>query len=94
MASIPKKGKMAGTSNKGNLASISQKVLSLQPKPIDSTKCTPNKSLYHQILNNSKATSEKQAKQFNLGNTHCTANPIDAADFILEREYGDSSLFV
>ena len=29
-----------------------------------------------------------------MGNTHCTANPIDAADFILEREYGDSSLFV
>ena len=89
-----KKRKMAGTANKGNLAIISRKVLSLQPKPIDPKKCTPNKSLYHQILNNSQATSERQAKQFNLGNTHCTANPIDAADFILEREYKDSSLFI
>ena len=78
---------------KNKMASIAQKVLSLQPKAIDSTKCTPNKSLYQQILNNSQATSERQAKQFNLGNTHCTSNPIDAADFILEREYGDSSLW-
>ena len=80
--------------NQGNSASISAKVLTMQPLSIDPTKCTPNKSLYHQILNKSQATSERQAKQFNLGNTHCTANPIDAADFILEREYRESSLFV
>uniref|UniRef100_A0A7M5X6J9 Uncharacterized protein n=1 Tax=Clytia hemisphaerica TaxID=252671 RepID=A0A7M5X6J9_9CNID len=77
-----------------NLASIKQKVLSLKPLTIDPTRCTLNKSLYQQILNNRQSTSERQAKQFNLGNTHCTANPIDAADFILEREYGDSSLFI
>lgn len=76
------------------MASIAQQVLALKPLPIDPTKCTPNKSLYQQILNNSQATSERQAKQFNLGNTHITSNPVDAADFILEREYGDSSLFV
>eukprot|EP00111_Clytia_hemisphaerica_P010854 TCONS_00031760-protein len=76
------------------MASIAQQVLALKPIPIDPTKCTPNKSLYQQILNNSQATSERQAKQFNLGNTHITSNPVDAADFILEREYGDSSLFV
>ena len=75
------------------MSTIHQQVLSLQPKLIDSTKCTPNKSLYHQIINNSQATSERQAKQFNLGNTHCTANPIHAAEFILEREYGESALF-
>uniref|UniRef100_A0A7M5UYF9 Uncharacterized protein n=1 Tax=Clytia hemisphaerica TaxID=252671 RepID=A0A7M5UYF9_9CNID len=85
---------MAGIAYKENLANITANVLALKAQPIDPTKCTPNKSLYPQILNNSQATSERQAKQFNLGNTHCTANPIVAADFILEREYGDSSLFV
>ncbi|XP_066912123.1 uncharacterized protein [Clytia hemisphaerica] len=75
------------------MANIANKVLSLRPLPIDPTRCTPDKSLYEQILNNRPATSERQAKQFNLGNTHRTANPIDAADFILEREYGDSFLF-
>ena len=75
------------------MASIAQKILLLKPIPIDPTKCTPNKSLYQQILNDSQATSERQAKQFNLGNTYCTANPIHAAEFILEREYGDSALF-
>ena len=77
--------------------SIKQKLfsyISLQSKPIDPTKCTAKKSLYHQILKNSQATSERQARQFNLGNAHCTANPIDAAEFILEREYGESSLFI
>ncbi|XP_066924152.1 uncharacterized protein [Clytia hemisphaerica] len=85
---------MAATTSKVNLASITTKILTLKPLPIDVTKCTPNKSLYHQILNNRQSTSERQAKQFNLGNTHCTANPIDAADFVLEREYGESSLYV
>uniref|UniRef100_A0A7M5UK93 Uncharacterized protein n=1 Tax=Clytia hemisphaerica TaxID=252671 RepID=A0A7M5UK93_9CNID len=85
---------IAGIANQTNMAGITQKVLSLKPLPIDPTRCTPNKSLYQQILNNSQATSERQAKQFNLGNSHCTANPMHAADFVLEREYGDSSLFV
>uniref|UniRef100_A0A7M5XN37 Uncharacterized protein n=1 Tax=Clytia hemisphaerica TaxID=252671 RepID=A0A7M5XN37_9CNID len=80
--------------NQVNTGGIKQKVLSLKPLQIDPTRCTPNKSLYQQILNNSQATSERQAKQFNLGNSHCTANPMYAADFVLEREYGDSSLFV
>ena len=76
------------------MANIAQKLLSLKPSPIDPTKCTPSKSLYEQIIKNCQATSERQAQQFNLGNTHSTANPIDAADFILEREYGESSLFI
>ncbi|XP_066917654.1 uncharacterized protein [Clytia hemisphaerica] len=83
-----------GIANQTNMAGIMQKVLSLKPLPIDPTRCTLNKSLHQQILNNSQATSERQAKQFNLGNSHCTANPMHAADFVLEREYGDSSLFV
>eukprot|EP00111_Clytia_hemisphaerica_P022505 TCONS_00066176-protein len=85
---------IGGIANQTNMAGIIQKVLSLKPLPIDPTRCTTNKSLYQQIINNSQATSERQAKQFNLGNSHCTANPMHAADFIFEREYGDSSLFV
>eukprot|EP00111_Clytia_hemisphaerica_P008554 TCONS_00024983-protein len=85
---------IGGMANQMNMAGIIQKVLSLKPLPIDPTRCTSNKSLYQQILNNSEATSERQAKQFNLGNSHCTSNPMHAADFVLEREYGDSSLYV
>ena len=73
--------------------SIAQRLSLLQPKLIDPTKCTPSTSLYQQIVENSQATAERQAKQFNLGNTRSTGDPIDAAEFILEREYGDSSLF-
>ena len=73
--------------------SIAQRLSLLQPKLIDPTKCTSSTSLYQQIVENSQATAERQAKQFNLGNTHSTGDPIDAAEFILEREYGDSSLF-
>ncbi|XP_066917250.1 uncharacterized protein [Clytia hemisphaerica] len=94
MASRAKKQRIACATNKGNLASIAANIMRLQPILIDPSKCTPQKSLYRQIINDSQATSERQAKQFNLGNAHCTANPMHAADFILEREYGDSSLFV
>ena len=55
-------------------ARIVQKILSLQPKPINPTRCTPLKSLYQQIITNAQSTSERQAKQFNLGNTHCTVD--------------------
>ncbi|XP_066920861.1 uncharacterized protein [Clytia hemisphaerica] len=72
---------------------ITQKLLLLQPKLIDPTKCNTSTSLYQQIIKNNQATSERQSRMFNLGNTHHTENPIEAAEFILEREYGDSSLF-
>ncbi|XP_066912963.1 uncharacterized protein [Clytia hemisphaerica] len=77
------------------MADLSQMVLSLRPETIknDPEKCTQDTSLYHQIINNSKATLKRQVKQFNLGNDFYTANPIEAADFILKREYSDSSLF-
>ena len=50
-------------------ADITQKLAFLQPKPIDSSKCDPNKSLYWQIIRNNQTTLNRQAKQFNLGNS-------------------------
>ncbi|XP_066932884.1 uncharacterized protein [Clytia hemisphaerica] len=72
---------------------IVQKLSMLQPKPIDPTKCHPNKSLYWQIIRNNQTVSNRQAKQFNLGNTRTFTDPIKAAMFLLQREYGDSELF-
>ena len=74
-------------------ASIAQKLSLLQPKLINPTKCDPNKSLYGQIIRNNQATLKRQAKQFNLGNTLKFTDPIKAAQFLLQREYGTSSLF-
>ena len=48
---------------------IAQKLSLLQAKPIDPSKCDRNKSLYWQIIKNSKRALDRQAKQFNLGNT-------------------------
>ncbi|XP_066926240.1 uncharacterized protein [Clytia hemisphaerica] len=76
------------------MAGIVSKILSLKPNKIDPTKCDPEKSLYQQIRRNSEATSERQERQFNLGGMNFTSDPVRAAEFVLEREYGDSSLFV
>ncbi|XP_066925453.1 uncharacterized protein [Clytia hemisphaerica] len=73
---------------------MTQKLMLLQPKPIDPTKCNQNESLYWQIIRNNQTVSNRQAKQFNLGNTIKFNDPIKAAMFLLQREYGDSSLFV
>ena len=75
------------------MASIAQKLSLLQPKPIDPSKCDPNKSLYWQIIRNNQLASDRQAKQFNLGNSQRFTDPIKAAQYLLQREYGDSSLF-
>uniref|UniRef100_A0A7M5WW77 Uncharacterized protein n=1 Tax=Clytia hemisphaerica TaxID=252671 RepID=A0A7M5WW77_9CNID len=75
------------------MANIEQKLRLLQPKPIDPSKCDPNKSLYWQIIDNNQTALNRQAKQFNLGNTLKFNDPIKAAMFLLQREYGDSSLF-
>ncbi|XP_066930751.1 uncharacterized protein [Clytia hemisphaerica] len=72
---------------------IAQKLKLLQPKPIDPSKCDPNKSLYWQIIRNNQTALDRQAKQFNLGNTLTFNDPIKAAKFLLQREYGDSALF-
>ena len=75
------------------MASIVQRLQSLQPKSIEPSKCDPKISLYWQIIRNNQTVSNRQAKQFNLGNTLTFNDPIKAADFLLQREYGDSSLF-
>ena len=76
------------------MADIDKKLSLLQPKPIDPSKCDPNKSLYWRIIRNNQTALNRQAKQFNLGNTLKFTDPIKAAMFLLQREYGDSSLFV
>ena len=76
---------MAGIANKLNL---------LKPLVIDPTKCTTDKSLYQQILNTANERLKHQDKQwFDLGNAQTFNDPITAAEYLLEREYGDSSLF-
>ena len=75
------------------MADITKKLFLLRPKPIDPSQCTQNKSLYWQIIRNSQTALNRQAKQFNLGNTLKFNDPIKAAHFLLQREYGDSSLF-
>ena len=75
------------------MADVAQKLSLLQPKAIDPSKCNGKKSLYRQIITNNQIVSNRQAKQFNLGNTLKFNDPIKAAMFLLQREYGDSSLF-
>ena len=75
------------------IAGVAQRLLLLQPKPIDPTKCDQNKSLYWQIIRNNQTTLKRQAKQFNMGNTLKFTDPIKAALFLLQREYWNSFLF-
>ncbi|XP_066924418.1 uncharacterized protein [Clytia hemisphaerica] len=73
---------------------IKQKLLDLKPRRIDSTKCTQQKSLYEQIQRSKQARRDHQDKQwFNLGNGQTFNDPINAAEYLLEREYGDTFLF-
>ncbi|XP_066922338.1 uncharacterized protein [Clytia hemisphaerica] len=72
---------------------LRRKILSLKPKSIDTTKCTPRKSLYEQIIRTSQKRLSHQITQFNLGNGQVFTDPIQAAEYLLEREYGESFLF-
>ncbi|XP_066932435.1 uncharacterized protein [Clytia hemisphaerica] len=69
----------------------------LVPQKIDDTKCTTASSLYEQINGSNtaqKALLKQQSKQwFNLGNSQTFNDPIQAAKYLLEREYGESFLF-
>ena len=71
---------------------MQNKVLALKPKTINPTKCTPGNSLHQQVVRYSGKTLQQQTKQFNLGNGQIFINPIKAADYLLEREYSESSL--
>ena len=72
--------------------SIQTKLSGLKPLPIDVSKCT--QSLIQQIVNSSQQRLNDQEKQFNLGNGQTFADPFQAADYLLEREYGETSLFM
>ena len=74
---------------KNKMAQIAQKLLLLQPKSIDTSKCTQDKSVYWQIIWNNQTALDRQAKQFNLGNTHKFTDPIKAAHHLLQRANGN-----
>ena len=63
-----------------------QKIAALKSKIIDPSKCVPQRSLYQQILTNSKKVLNEQNKKFNLGNGQFFNDPIQAADQLLKRE--------
>ncbi|XP_066931381.1 uncharacterized protein [Clytia hemisphaerica] len=75
------------------MAGIAHRISLLQPKPIDPNKCTKGRSLYGQILGNVQTISKHQDKQYHLGNNQSFESPIQAAEYLLRREYGDTSLF-
>ncbi|XP_066927601.1 uncharacterized protein [Clytia hemisphaerica] len=72
---------------------IERNLLNLKPKSIDTTKCTPRKSLYEQIMRTSQERLSHQNTQFNMGNGQTFTDPIKAAEYLLEREYGDTFLY-
>ncbi|XP_066914135.1 uncharacterized protein [Clytia hemisphaerica] len=72
---------------------LQQKIIALEPKIIDPSKCLPRTSLYHQIQANAQSTIDNQNRKFNLGNGQLFTDPILAADQLLLREYADSALF-
>ena len=72
---------------------LSSDLSTLAPETIDPNKCIKQKSIYHQILKTSKKCVDKQVKLFNLGNGQFFNDAILAAEYLLQREYGDSFLF-
>ena len=52
-----------------------------------------NKSFSEKIKQNQQDISKGQRKQFNLGNGQLFQDPVKAAEYLLEREYGNSFLF-
>ncbi|XP_066933649.1 uncharacterized protein [Clytia hemisphaerica] len=72
---------------------LAQNLARLKYRTIDSTKCSPQKSLHQQILSSTHPILGRQTKQFNLGNAKTFEDPLQAADYLLEREYGETFLF-
>ncbi|XP_066935003.1 uncharacterized protein [Clytia hemisphaerica] len=75
---------------------LEQCLRKLAPRTIDPTKCTPATSIYQELSKppETQQRLDHQAKQwFNLGNSQTFNDPISAAEYLLEREYGDSFLF-
>ena len=78
------------------MATLENELRNLAPRAIDPSKCKPATSLYQQTtgsVQNKQRVLAKQNKQFNLGNGQTFQDPIKAAEYLLEREYGKSFLF-
>uniref|UniRef100_A0A7M5XCI5 Uncharacterized protein n=2 Tax=Clytia hemisphaerica TaxID=252671 RepID=A0A7M5XCI5_9CNID len=72
---------------------LTSKIQNLGWQQINPDKCTKDLSLYEQIHKNSCTVQNCQNKQFDLGNGQTFRTPIEAAEYLLEREYGESFLF-
>ena len=68
----------------------------LKASYIDPSKCCPESTLHQQLsaAAEKEKVSERQQSQFNLGNGKSTYDPMEAAEYLLEREYGDSHVFI
>uniref|UniRef100_A0A7M5X4Q3 Uncharacterized protein n=1 Tax=Clytia hemisphaerica TaxID=252671 RepID=A0A7M5X4Q3_9CNID len=76
-----------------NVNPFMNEIQNLTPQAIDPEKCTKDLSLYEQIHKHSHTVQERQTKQFDLGNGMTFRTPIEAAEYLLLREYGESFLF-
>ena len=75
------------------MTTIDQKLVGLKPIGINDSKCTTTTSLFQQILASSQERlnhQEKKCQWFNLGNSQTFNDPIAAARYLLEREYGET----
>lgn len=66
------------------------------PHRLKTDRCTPSTSYFQQIQLSAQLRGEvllKQQNQFNLGNQQTFSDPFQAADYLLQREYGDTYLY-
>ncbi|XP_066933713.1 uncharacterized protein [Clytia hemisphaerica] len=79
------------------MANLIQELIKLAPRAIDPSRCTSSTSLHQQITTGSVVNQQKvlanQDRQFNVGNGQTFQDPILAAEYLLEREYGESFVF-
>eukprot|EP00111_Clytia_hemisphaerica_P004503 TCONS_00012888-protein len=68
---------------------ISQKLEALHPKPINVWNCSLKSSIVERLSNNNQHNKQR----FDLGNGQIFNDPIHAASYLLQREYGESSIF-
>ncbi|XP_066928535.1 uncharacterized protein [Clytia hemisphaerica] len=72
---------------------LQQKLSGLRPELINQNKCTNKTSLHQNILRHSQSVLQSQHKKYNLGNGYHCADPLTAAEYLLQREYGETSLY-
>lgn len=72
---------------------LDKKIEELSPEDINPSNCTPVTSFNERIIRNAKLTKDRQNLQFNLGNSQQFSDPIQAAEYLLKREYKETFLF-